>query len=284
MRLRSLLLPMVLAAALAAAQDTAKPGTIAPQGSSIPGLSGVPGLEGGGYIEFGGGRSDLTKPLPSWTDFYARGLFLLTPSNAADGEIDRESRYGDQGWYYSVGITHTFSSDIYADAHVGASRGGFFLPKYRADGTVNFKLLPRKRLVFGAGAGYDRSKTLNTALRTQTSWTYYFDWPFMVQGGVVLTRANPGGILAPSGYAALTQGREKEHYITFRMETGREAYELLADPKRNRFSAFDFPIHNYAVTWRQWVGNNWGLNLNLQRDVNPFYNRNGATLGLFLDF
>src|SRR5438128_11799158 len=130
MRLRSLLLPMLFAAVLAAAQDTAKPGTTVPQGSSIPGLSGVPGMEGGGYIEFGGGRSDLTKPLPSWTDFYARGMFIPMPSNAFDGEIDRESRYGDQGWYYGVGLTHTFSDNFYADAHVGTSKGGFFLPKY----------------------------------------------------------------------------------------------------------------------------------------------------------
>ncbi|SRR6266404_2499542 len=285
MKLRSWILTIVLAAAVAAAaQDSAKPGTTVGQGSSIPGLSGIPGAEVPGFLEFGGSRSDLTSPQPSWTDFYLRGMLALNSRNAVDGEATREERYGETGWFYTLGLTHSFGENVYADVHGGTSTGGFFLPKYRADGFLNFKVLPHKQLVLTAGGGYDKSKTVNTATRAQFGGTYYFERPWIVQGGVMLTHANPGNTLAPTGYMAVTQGRAKEHYITLRAELGREAYELVGDKARNRFTLFDFPIHNYSGNWRQWVGNNWGVNFTFERQVNPFFNRNGATLGLFLDF
>ena len=78
--------------------------------------------------------------------------------------------------------------------------------------------------------------------------------------------------------------RMREALAKVRAELGREAYELVGDKARNRVTLFDFPIHNYSGNWRQWVGNNWGVNFTFERQVNPFFNRNGATLGLFLDF
>jgi YaiO family outer membrane protein len=280
MRARMLLL-MVLVASAAA--QTAKPGTTAPQGSSIPGLSGVSWLDGPGSIEIGGSRSDLTQPLPSWTDFYIRGSIAPGEKNVIQGEVDREGRYGDAGWFYSAGLTRTLSQNLFTDVHLGTSVGGFFLPKYRVDGFINYKMLAHRQFVGTAGVGYDKSKTVNSAIRTHFGGTYYFEWPLIVQGGVTLTRANPGSVLAPTGYASVTQGREKEHYITLRAEMGREGYELVGN-QASRTTLFNFPIHKYSGTWRQWIGNNWGLNFNFEREINPFFNRNGATLGLFVDF
>src|SRR5947209_7496180 len=158
MKLRWLVM-VVFVAAAAIAQDSARPGTIVPQGASIPGLSGVPGMEGGGFIEGGGSRSDLTSPMPSWTDFYLRGVVTPFATTGFDGEATHQNRYGSAGTFYSVGVTHTFGSNVYADVHAGTSSGGFFLPKLRTDGFINFKALARKQLVLSAGAGYDKSKT-----------------------------------------------------------------------------------------------------------------------------
>lgn len=258
----------------------AKPGTTVPQGAAIPGIGSAEGPNGPGYIEFGGSRSDLTAPQPNWTDAYVRGVVNLTPTNAFSLEANRQDRFGESGYFGSVGITHSFTQNLYANAYVGSSVGGLFLPKFRFDGFVNYKLLPEKQLVANIGFGYDKSKTLNTAERYIVGGTYYFNFPIIIQGGAEFTHANPGSILATTYNLAVTEGREKSHYITVRAELGREAYEIV----NGSTTLFDFPIHQYSGTWRQWIGMNWGFNFNYQRELNPYYNRNGATIGFFVDF
>ena len=275
-----IVLTLILLCATTSFAQVAKPGTTVPQGAAIPGIGSAEGPNGPGYLEFGGSRSELTSPQPNWTDAYVRGVINLTPANAFSLEADRQARFGDSGYFGSIGLTHSFTSNLYTNAYVGSSVGGFFLPKFRFDGFVNYKLLPEKQLVANLGIGYDKAKTANSALRYMVGGTYYFHFPIIVQGGATFTHANPGAILATTYNLAVTEGREKEHYITFRAELGREGYEVVnvANPLVN------FPIHNYSGTWRQWIGMNWGFNFNFQREINPYYNRNGATLGLFVDF
>lgn len=260
--------------------QTAAPGTTVPQGSAIPGIGAPEGPNGPGYIEFGGSRSDLTKPQPHWTDAYLRGVVNLSPANSFSLEADRQQRFGDTGYWGSIGLTHSFTSNLYTNAYVGSSIGGLFLPKFRFDGFVNYKLLPEKQLVANLGFGYDKAKTANSADRFIAGATYYFNLPLIIQGGAEFTRANPGSILAKTYNLAVTEGREKEHYITFRAEVGREGYEVVNVGN----TLVDFPIHIYSGTWRQWIGPGWGFNFNFEREINPYYNRNGATLGIFFDF
>jgi len=260
--------------------QVAKPGTTVPQGSAMPGIGSAEGPNGPGYIEVGGSRSDLTDPQPHWTDAYVRGVINLTPTNSFSLETDRQARFGDSGYFGSIGLTHSFTPNLYTNAYVGSSVGGDFLPKFRFDGFVNYKLLPEKQLVANLGVGYDKAKTANSAMRYMAGATYYFNFPIILQGGATFTHASPGSILATTYNLAVTEGREKEHYITVRAELGREAYEVVNTGN----TLVDFPIHSYSVNWRQWIGMGWGFNFNFQRELNPYYNRNGATLGFFLDF
>lgn len=275
---KTLLLFLVFLCIAATAQD--KPNTV-PQGAGIPGLGGIAlGMNGPGFIEMGGSYSGVSNDQPHWGDAYLRGL-LSGGSNAIDGEMIREDRYGDTGWWFAGGWTRTWSPNWYTDLHFGSSSvSGFFLPRARVDAFVNRKLLPRKQLVLTLGGGYDKSKTVNSAARAQIGGIYYFEHPFILQGGVTFTHANPGGILARSQYVAVTQGHDKEHFFTVRAEIGREGYELIGP----QTALFDFMIHNYSANWRQWVGVNWGFNAAFAHETNPSFRRNGGTLGLFLDF
>lgn len=274
------LLSILLLIAATASAQVARPGTTAPQGSAWPGIGSHEGPNGPGYLEFGGSRSELTSPQPHWTDAYVRGVINLTPDNSFSLEANREARFGDTGYFGTVGLTHNFTSDLYANAYVGGSVGGVFLPKFRVDGFINYKLLPQKQLVANLGVGYDKAKTPNSAVRYTAGATYYTPWPFIIQGGATFTTANPGSQLATTYNLAVTEGHEKSHYLTVRAELGREAYEVVNVGN----TLVNFPIHNYAFTWRQWIGYGWGFNFNFQREINPYYNRNGATLGVFVDF
>jgi YaiO family outer membrane protein len=256
--------------------------TAVAQGAGIPGLSGsMPfGLNGPGYIELGGSHSGVSSNNPSWNEFYAHAV-MSGGKNTYDLNAARQSRWGDSGWFLSAGLTRILSENWYTELSAGTSPpGGFFLPKFRVDGALNRKLLSRKQLVANVGLGYDKSKIANKALRTTVGATYYFNRPWILQGGVSFTRSDPGAVLARSQFLAITEGHEKEHYISVRAEIGREGYELIGPA----VSVFDFPVHNISASWRQWVGFNWGLTFTVNRDHTPYYTRTGGTAGIFLDF
>lgn len=275
----------LLSCALVRAQGT--PSNNTAPGSSLPGLGGLPlSLDGPGYIEAGFSHNALTAGNPSWNDFYARGM-VSGGRNAFTGELTREDRFGDSGWFYGLGLTRTLSENWYAQVSAGGSIGGFFLPRYRTDGLINRKLLRRRQLVVTAGVGFDQSKTVDKDLRGQVGAAYYFNFPVVLQGGFTWTHASPGDILARTQYIAATQGHNKEHFISIRYEWGREGYEVIGVPTAQvpAFNvALDFPEHTVTGTWRQWIGPNWGLNFNVEQHQEPAYHRLGGTVGVFLDF
>ena len=268
------------AGSASASAQTAPQPSIVPQGSSVPGLGTTEvGLNGPGYVEFGGSRSDLNAGQSSWTDIYLRGV-ASTISNTFNAEANRQQRFGELGYFYSLGWTRIISENWYSEVSAGtSSHGGLFLPKWNFDAIINRKLLANRRLVINGGWAYDKSKLANTDQRYQAGGMYYFGFPLIVQGEVTFTKAQPGNILARAQSVAATYGREKEHYITGRAEIGREGY-LIAGPN----NLFNFPIHNYSASYRQWIGFNWGFNVSFEHDGNPYFKRNGGIVAMFLEF
>lgn len=277
MRLLALMTMFLLAAGVAAAQQNVG---VHPAGSSLPALGSVPWtMDGPGFLEVSFDHSALNGGNPSWNDGYIRAS-ISGGKNTFAGEASRQSRFGDTGWFGNLGWTRVLGENWYGSLWFGASAGGVFLPKYRADAFLYRKFLSHQQLVIGAGAGYDKSKLVNYAYRNTADILYYFNWPLIAEGGVTWTRSQPDGTLARTQFLSLTEGREKEHYITARAEIGREAYEILGPAGE----FFDFPVHNYSLSYRQWLGANWGLNFAFQRDVNRYYQRNGGSLAFFVDF
>jgi YaiO family outer membrane protein len=224
-------------------------------------------------------HSSLNGGNPAWNDGYIRGA-MSGGKNTVNFEASRQSRFGDSGWFGLLGWTRVLGENWYGSLFAGGSVGGIFLPKYRADAFIFRKFLSHKQLVIGAGAGYDKTKLVNYDYRNTADIIYYFPWPIVAEGGVTWTRSQPDGTLARTQFLSLTEGREKEHYITARAEIGREAYEIFGSASE----FFDFPVHNYSVSYRQWLGANWGLNFTFQRDLNRYYQRNGGSLAFFVDF
>lgn len=272
-----MLAALFLACGCAAAEDRGAP---LPQGAAVPGIS-IPLETGGGrgFIEVGGGHSGLTQDNPSWTDGYLHAV-VAGQSNTISTEVTRQDRYGDAGWFFSGGLTHTFSENWYGDLFLGASSKCFFLPKYRTDAFIHRKLLPAKQLIATAGFGYDRGKDIHSAYRFYTEGTYYLRPAWVLQGGVTWNRSMPGAVLGHTQYFAVTQGHEKQHYIALRAEYGREAYQIVSP----QTVLVNFPVRDASLTWRQWLAPNWGINTSLEYYINPLYHRVGGTVGVFLEF
>jgi YaiO family outer membrane protein len=231
------------------------------------------------FIESGSSYESLSNGFGQWSGGYLRGA-VTHGNNTWNAEINGQNEFGDAGVYLAVGDTHNFNSDWYGVLTVGSSAGGFFWPRFRADGFLNKKWAARKQFITTVGAGYDIAKDVHRDHRLFIGTVYYFDRPWIIEDGVHFNISNPGAVFSASGFVAVAEGRNKQHYLTFNVGFGQEAYQLIGpDTVLSRF-----PSQTATFTWRQWIGKNWGFNLVSDFYHSPFYHRGGGSLGFFREF
>jgi YaiO family outer membrane protein len=231
------------------------------------------------YVEAGGDYLYLTNGFSDWAGGYARGT-LTEGKNILDAEVNGQHEFGDAGMYFAAGDTYNFNSHWYASVTAGSSVGGFFWPRFRADGFINKKWMGRKQLITTFGLGYDVAKDVHRDHSFFVGSTYYFVKPWILEEGIRFNVSNPGSVFSPAAFVAVTQGRNKQHYVTLRIGFGTEAYQLIAPT----LVLTDFQSQTLTVTWRHWIGTNWGFNLVGDYYHSPFYQRGGTSLGFFREF
>jgi YaiO family outer membrane protein len=232
------------------------------------------------YVEAGLSSHKLSDGFGSWSSIYARTQYRINERNSMNAEIERSREFGDSGTYVALGGTHVINDDWYASLTMGTSSGGFYLPRFRADAFLNRKLLRQRNLVATVGLGYYRAKDEHKDQSLYLGATYYFAPRWIVESGVRFNRSNPGSIGSRSQFIALTNGEEKKRYITVRVGSGRESYQLIGP----NTELVDFGSNEASLTWREWISKSSGLNLVLERYKNPSYKRRGVSLGYFQDF
>jgi YaiO family outer membrane protein len=231
------------------------------------------------YAETGGNYMSLSDGLGTWSGGYFRGV-VQKGNSVWNTEINGQREFGDAGVYFAVGDTYTFNPDWYGALTVGSSAGGFFWPRFRTDGFINKKWLARKQWITTFGLSYYAAKDAHRDHSFFVGTTYYFDKPWIVEEGVRFNVSNPGNVFSPSGFVAVTQGRDKHHYVTVRAGFGEEAYQLIGPTT----TLADFQSQDFSLTVRKWVGRRWGFNFVADYYHSPYYVRGGSTLGFFKDF
>jgi YaiO family outer membrane protein len=231
------------------------------------------------FVEAGASYQDLSNHFGRWSGGYARGVVAIG-RNTVNAEVNGQHEFGDAGVYIAAGDTYTFNSDWYGSLTLGTSSGGFFWPRFRADAFLNRKWSERKQFITTFGFGHYMAKDVHRDSNFFIGGTYYFLKPWIIEGGVRLNMSNPGGVFSPSGFLAVTQGRNKDHYLTVNLGLGQEAYQLVGPTT----VLTRFPSQTSTITWRQWLGRNWGFNFVADYYHNPFYQRGGGVIGLFREF
>jgi len=231
------------------------------------------------YVESGGSYQTLTSGYGYWAGGYARGVYK-SGGNVWNAEINGQHEFGDSGVYMAAGVTHTFTPDWYAALTVGTSAEGFFWPRFRTDGFLNRKWLSRRQWIATAGFTYYEAKDVHRDRTFYVGSTYYFEKPWILEEGMYFNVSNPGSVFAPAGFVAVTEGRNKQQYVTVRAGVGEEGYQLVGPT----VSLAQFNSQELTVTWRRWLGSNWGFNLVADYYHNPFYTRGGSSFGFFKDF
>jgi YaiO family outer membrane protein len=231
------------------------------------------------YVETGADYMTLTNGFGSWSGGYSRGVYEQG-KNIWNAEINGQQEFGDAGVYFAAGDTYNFNSDWYGAFTVGSSAGGFFWPRFRSDGFINKKWLARKQWITTAGVSYVMAKDVHRDHTLYVGSTYYFQKPWIVEEGIYFNISHPGAVFAPAGFVAVTQGHNKQQYITVRAGFGEEGYQLVGPTA----TLSQFNSGTLTITWRKWMGPNWGFDFVGDYYHSPFYMRGGSTFGFFKEF
>ncbi len=230
-------------------------------------------------LELSAGAQRLTAGFGNWRDLTLRGTYG-TGAHVLQGEVSQNHRFGENGTFAGVSDTYTFNPDWYGSLAVGVGDGAFYLPKVRVDATLYRKFLPKRNLVGSVGVGYYDAPTGYTDRSVSLGAAYYFEAPWIVEGGVRFNTSSPGSIRSHQQFVALTYGRHKQDLVTGRYGWGSEAYLAVAAGAQ----LVNFDSHEASLSWRHWLSPTTGVVVGANRYTNPSYRRSGVNIGIFHDF
>ena len=235
--------------------------------------------EGKRSLELSAGGQSLSAGFGNWRDVSLRGVYGLS-THLLQGEVSRSRRFGQDGTFAGVSDTYTFNEDWFGSFSVGKGDGAFYLPRYRVDAALYKKWLADRNLVTSVGVGYYKAPDVYNDRSLSLGASYYFESPWIVEGGVRLNISNPGSVRTHQQYAAATYGRDKQDLISARYTWGDEGYLAIAANAQ----MVNFKSREASIAWRHWLNQETGLLLSANRYTNPSYNRSGINVGIFHDF
>ena len=263
-------------AASAAAPVTAAEPAAAPAADFEPGQR--------GRVDIGAGFSSLTGGNSTWNDEFVRGHVGLKPGTTLNWELSSQRHFDQRGTVGALSLTQTLSPWWYMS--VGASSGSAdFQNKYRGDIAIYRKWTESQQWVTGLALMKSASRdSIHRDTGITASVAYYSANDWVGEGGVVYNKSNPGSVEGYRGFAALTMGREKQHYFTARIDHGKEGYLPSGAIANGAGDQVGFQSTELSLQWRQWLGKDWGYLVGGQFYRNPYYNRKGLSAAVFFDF
>lgn len=230
-------------------------------------------------LELSTGFQNLSAGFGSWRDLTLRGTYGL-PSHLLQGELSLTRRFNMDGVFVGLSDTFTLNEDWYANFSAGFGDGAFYLPRYRLDSTVYKKWLPSRNLVTSVGAGFYKAPDGHSDSSLSLGLVYYFDAPWVAEGGIRLNSSNPGAIKTQQQFLAVTYGRDKQDLVTVRHGWGAEGYQtIMANAQLVNFKSSET-----SFSWRHWLAPQTGISMAANHYTNPFYKRSGLNIGFFHNF
>lgn len=230
-------------------------------------------------IDVSTGYQHLTGGYSSWRQLTVHGVFE-SDRNVFQGELSHKREFNTNGNFLGLTDTYTINDDWFTSGSVGFGDGAFYLPRVRFDGFVYRKFLPKKNFVGSLGVGYydapdghiDRSVALGGA--------FYFDQPWVVEGGIRFNRSNPGGVNTHQQFVAANYRPNAQNALSARFAWGSEGYVPLAA----NTSMVGFNSTDASVSWRHRLDKLWGFSVSANRYRNPSYARSGVDIGITRQF
>ncbi|MDB5894090.1 MAG: hypothetical protein JWQ88_1621 [Rhodoferax sp.] len=219
----------------------------------------------------------MTSGLPAGEALSVRANWALAGGDNVQAELMEERKFGDRGGIAALGYTHVFSDDWFGNATAVYGHGGPNWADLRLDLQLSRKWLPGRQLVTSFGvyrALYDAGRN-DSGFRLSAA--YYQELPLVWEAGVTLNTSEPGGVHSQMPFVSLTVGRDREQYLSLRLNRGTEAYQALGTESQ----LVNFHSRSATATWRRWFGPAWGVSALVEHYHNPYYERRTLGVGMF---
>lgn len=225
------------------------------------------------------GYQHLTGGLAPWRQVTVHGVYE-SGSHVFQGELSNKREFDTVGNFLGVTDTYSINSDWFTSGSIGFGDGAFYLPKVRFDGFLYKKWLPKKNFVSSIGIGYYDAPDGHVDRSIAFGGAYYFDQPWVVEGGVRFNRSNPGQINSHQQFIAVNFTPDQQNSLSARYAWGSEGYVPLAA----KTSIVGFNSTDASVSWRRKLNKQWGFLVSANRYRNPNYQRSGIDLGVTRQF
>ena len=198
----------------------------------------------------------------------------VTSIGVVQEELARQSRFGFTGNYGNVLLTHEISDDYYGMVGAGTGSSPLF-PKWRVDTIGYRKFGDARQYVAGLGGFYAQSNESGRSDRGMLLTAMVYFPGLVIESGLRLNWADPGSLLGPSEYLAVTLGSDDRRALIVRYEHARETYQVLLDGSQR----VDFNSDIARVQWRERITRNGLLLAGLEYYRSPVYDRFSMDVG-----
>ena len=230
-------------------------------------------------IDVSTGYQHLTSGLAPWRHLTVRGV-LENGDHVFQGELSNKREFNTTGNFLGLTDTYSINSDWFTSGSIGFGDGAFYLPKVRFDGFLYKKWLPKKNFISSLGVGYYNAPDGHIDRSIAIGGAYYFDQPWVVEGGVRFNRSNPGGVNTHQQYIAANFTASPKDSLSARYAWGSEGYVPLAA----KTSMVGFNSTDASISWRHKLDKQWGFSISANRYRNPSYQRSGIDVGISRQF
>lgn len=225
------------------------------------------------------GYQQLTGGYSSWRQLTIHGIYEKD-QHVFQGELSNKREFNTSGNFLGLTDTYTINDDWFTSGSLGIGDGAFYLPRVRFDGFLYRKWLPKKNFVSSLGVGYYNAPDGHIDRSLALGGAYYFDQPWVVEGGVRFNRSNPGGVNTHQQFIATSFTPDQQNSFSARFAWGSEGYVPLAV----KTSIVGFNSKDASVSWRHRLDKHWGFSLSANRYQNPSYSRSGVDVGISHQF
>ncbi|GAB5519537.1 MAG: hypothetical protein RhofKO_17880 [Rhodothermales bacterium] len=220
----------------------------------------------------------MTSGLGSWQGQQVSVQHTLSDRLMWHLNLAHHNRFDASGEAQTLQVHYRTDARWTLGAAFQSSSRGFFLPQRMVEVSARYAASP---VLLDIGLARLCARDDHRDVRVHAGAAWYTPIPTLVaQAGVYLTHSMPGAVRAAQGYAVVQYGAVGRYHLVARYQQGDEAYQLLSDGA----ALVRFPSRSLSATWQGWLQPKWGVTLGVMHYRNPYYQRTGATAGVFVQW
>jgi len=220
----------------------------------------------------------MSSDLGSWHGQQVSVQHTLSDRVSWNLNLAHHNRFDATGEAQTLQVHYRADARWTLGAAFQSSSRGFFLPERTVEVSARYAMSP---VLLDVSVARLRARDEHRDVRLHAGAAWYTPVPtLVVQAGVYATHSMPGAVQAAQGYGVIQYGAVGHYHLIVRYQQGDEAYQLLGDDA----ILVRFPSRSIGATWQGWIQPKWGISLGVTHYRNPFYQRTGATAGVFVQW